>query len=124
MLPKPLPFYRQHLFICTNSVDDPRCCGQRDSQALFLHLRRFVHKLGLRDIAVTRTGCMGRCMSGPALVIYPDSIWYAPHDLKDVETIVTEHLQAGRIIERLLMPALEPALHGYDTPLTETIPDV
>lgn len=114
------PFYRTHVFVCTNRVDDHRCCGQRDSQVLFLHLRRFLHKLGLRDIAVTKTGCMGRCTSGPALVIYPDNVWYAPRDLNDVETIATDHLQAGRIVERLLMPAIEPPLPGYDTPSTAT----
>ncbi len=115
MPPKPPTFYRTHVFICTNRVDDPRCCGQRDSHTLFLHLRHFVHKLGLRDIAVTQTGCMGRCMSGPALVIYPDNVWYAPRTFSDAESIVTEHLQQHRLVEQLLMPVSEPPLPGYDT---------
>ena len=119
----PSPFYRTHVFVCTNRVDDHRCCGQRDSQVLFLHLRRLLHKLGLRDIAVTKTGCMGRCMSGPSLVIYPDNVWYAPRDLHDVESIATHHLQAGRIVEQLLMPAIEPALPGYDTLVTPNKPE-
>lgn len=124
MPPDPQPFYRTHVFVCTNRVDDPRCCGQRGSEAMFLHLRRFAKSQGLQGVAITQTGCMGRCMSGASLVIYPDNVWYAPRNLGDVETIVTEHLQAGRIVERLLMPAIEPPLHGYDTPPTETIPDV
>jgi (2Fe-2S) ferredoxin len=119
----PTPFYRTHIFICTNQVDDPRCCGQRNSDALFLHLRRVVHRQGLHGVAVTKTGCMGRCMSGPSLVIYPDNVWYAPHDLVDVEAIVTEHVQAGRVVERLLMPAIEPPLPGYGSKTPEPIPN-
>lgn len=115
MPPEQPPFYRQHVFICTNRVADARCCARRESHTLFLKLRHLVRAAGLPDIAVTQTGCLGRCMSGPALVIYPDNIWYAPQTDGDAAAIVTEHLQAGRHVERLLMPASEPPLPGYNT---------
>ncbi len=115
-LPK---FYRLHLFICTNKVDDQNCCGQRGSEDLFFALRRLVRQAGLAQIAVTRTGCMGRCMSGPALVIYPDNVWYAPHSSADLACIVRDHLEGGKLVTPLLMPALEPPLPGYDFPITK-----
>jgi len=112
---KPPSFYKMHLFFCTQIVNDPRCCGKKGGEELFLHLRRTAHTHGLtwQQFAITKTGCMGRCMSGPSLVIYPDNIWYAPRTLTDIEMIVTEHLLNGRIVESLLMPQEEPVLEGY-----------
>lgn len=112
---EPAPFYRKHIFICTNKVADPRCCGQRGSANLFLAMRRLARAAGLTDIAITRSGCMGRCMSGPSLVIYPDNVWYAPRAEADLVAIINEHLLQKRIVTRLLMPAIEPPLTGYDT---------
>ncbi len=115
-MPETQPFYRKHIFICTNTVDDPRCCGQRGSEHLFFVMRRMARAAGLTDIAITRTGCMGRCMSGPSLVIYPDNIWYAPRNEADIGAIIHDHLVKQQLVERLLMPDIEPPLIGYDQP--------
>ncbi len=111
----PEPFYTRHVFICTNRVNDPRCCAARGSDDLFLLLRRMVKEAGLDRVAVTKTGCMGRCMSGPALAIYPDNVWYAPRSPDDVARIVQSHLRDGTIVTTLQMAAEEPPLPGYAT---------
>ena len=44
---------------------------------------------------------MDRCSEGPLLVIYPEEVWYTFIDEEDIDEIIAEHLQHGRIVERL-----------------------
>ncbi|MGH8541203.1 MAG: (2Fe-2S) ferredoxin domain-containing protein, partial [Stenotrophobium sp.] len=41
------------------------------------------------------------CEVGPVLVIYPEEVWYTYVDEDDVDEIIREHLQNGRVVERL-----------------------
>ena len=59
----------------------------------------------LRNARVSRTGCLGRCASGPSLVVYPDGIWYRMTSNEDVELIVEQHLRQGKPVTHLLMDA-------------------
>ncbi len=63
-----------------------------------------VKALGLSGegkIRVNTAGCLDRCNEGPVLVIYPEAVWYTYVDREDVDEIVSEHLQHGRVVERL-----------------------
>ena len=42
-----------------------------------------------------------RCAGGPVAVVYPDAVWYTYVDREDIDEIVSEHLQHGRVVERL-----------------------
>jgi (2Fe-2S) ferredoxin len=44
---------------------------------------------------------MDRCGEGPVLVVYPEGVWYTYHDKADIDEIIEEHLQHGRVVERL-----------------------
>ena len=35
------------------------------------------------------------------LVVYPEAVWYTYVDREDIDEIVSEHLQHGRVVERL-----------------------
>jgi (2Fe-2S) ferredoxin len=35
------------------------------------------------------------------MVVYPDAVWYTYVDEEDVDEIISEHLQNGRVVERL-----------------------
>jgi len=104
------PFYDRHIFMCANVVADSRCCGAKGSEKLCMYLRRRLKELGIRKVAATKTGCMGRCLSGPSLVIYPDNVWYSPHNEADIDDIISTHLLGGNRVTRLLMPAFDPPL--------------
>jgi len=36
-------------------------------------------------------------------VVYPEGVWYTYVDQSDIDEIIEEHLQNGRIVERLRM---------------------
>ena len=35
------------------------------------------------------------------MVVYPEEVWYTYVDREDIDEIITEHLQNGRVVERL-----------------------
>ena len=50
---------------------------------------------------INMAGCLDRCEEGPVIVVYPEEVWYTYVDQEDVDEIITEHLQNGRVVERL-----------------------
>jgi len=36
-------------------------------------------------------------------VVYPEAVWYTYVDRADIDEIIEEHLQSGRVVERLLI---------------------
>jgi NADH-quinone oxidoreductase subunit F len=54
---------------------------------------------------VIETGCLGPCAVGPVVLVYPDGVFYQNVKLEDVKEIVSEHLQKGRIVNRLVSHA-------------------
>lgn len=56
------------------------------------------------DIRAQRAGCLDVCAFGPALVVYPEGIFYGKVELSDVEEIVESHLVNDTPVERLRLP--------------------
>ncbi|MFQ5354160.1 MAG: ferredoxin [Thermodesulfobacteriota bacterium] len=96
--------YRHHVFIC----EGKRCGGKKSSKVI----DEFKHMSGrgeIEGVKITRTGCMKICKEtaevgeySPAVVIYPEGVWYTNVTVDDVPEIVSEHLGRGRVVERLL----------------------
>ena len=64
-------------------------------------LERNLHGPG--RIRVSKTGCLGRCSSGPCMVIYPEGTWYNYSTFSDIDKIVQSHLIAGTPATDLLI---------------------
>ena len=58
---------------------------------------------GQGKFRVSKSGCLGRCISGPALVIYPEGMWYTYSSFADIDEIIATYLVAGDVVERLLI---------------------
>lgn len=54
------------------------------------------------DFMCTDCSSVGFCEIGPAVLVYPDGIWYAGVTPEDVAPIIDEHLNGGRPVERLV----------------------
>lgn len=98
--------YSKHVFICTNQRPEGSrvCCGEAHGLALVAAFKKAIKDRGLQtEIRAQRTSCLEACEMGPALVVYPEGVFYAHVHLSDVEEIVTEHLENNRVVTRLLM---------------------
>ena len=97
--------YQYHVFFCTNQRDDgAKCCGAAGGQAMRDYTKQKIKALDLNgpdQCRINTAGCMDRCEQGPLLVVYPQAIWYTYVDEQDIDEIITEHLQQGRIVKRL-----------------------
>ncbi|KHK52817.1 2Fe-2S ferredoxin [Ralstonia sp. A12] len=99
-----MTLYQRHIFFCTNRREDGDACEQHGATKLCAYAkRRFAeaapHLAG--HVRVNRAGCLAQCENGPAVVIYPEAVWYTYIDATDIDEIVDEHLVNGRIVERL-----------------------
>lgn len=104
-MPKPA----MHVFVCTQSrpAGHPRgSCGERGCMEVF---EAFINELQSRmcfdKVAITNSGCLGPCSTGPSVVVYPEGIMYGQLTKDDVATIFEEHLLGGKPVERLMVPA-------------------
>ena len=97
--------FKHHLFFCCNQREPgANCCNNHGAQDLRDYAKNKVKALGLASegkVRINQAGCLDRCDKGPVLVVYPEAVWYTYIDREDIDEIVTEHLQHGRVVERL-----------------------
>lgn len=102
----PPPFYDAHVFVCTNRRHEghPRgCCAARGSEGLRDYMKARAKELKINNIRVNTAGCLERCEFGPAMVIYPEGIWYQPASVADVEEILQVHVIGKGRVPRLML---------------------
>jgi len=98
--------YRLHVFCCTNQRPEghPRSsCAERGSVDLRDYMKARAKELGLLGIRINSAGCLDRCELGPAVVVYPDGIWYRMETRQDVDEILEQHLQGRTPVQRLML---------------------
>lgn len=95
--------FKKHVFVCTNQKPEPKkSCGAAQGAALVEEFRRELKDRGLQtQIRVQGTACLDACAFGPALVVYPEGVYYGNVQPPDVPQIVEEHLVGGHAVERL-----------------------
>jgi (2Fe-2S) ferredoxin len=101
---------RHHVFVCTGkSCSAVESANVKDAFELELLERGILfgkEKKGKNprgSVVVTECGSVGFCAVGPAVMIYPDGVWYAQVGTGDVPEIVEEHLLNGRVVSRLVL---------------------
>jgi (2Fe-2S) ferredoxin len=94
-----------HVFVCTG-----KSCSSKDSEATFTALREELKRHGLLygkhgslagRVVLTQCGSVGLCAAGPAVLVYPEGLWYHGVTPADIPELV-QCLMEGRRLERLL----------------------
>lgn len=100
-----MSYYQHHLFFCTNTrLDGRACCADHDADAVRQYAKERLKSLqmhGRGKCRINSAGCMDRCSEGPVLAVYPDAVWYRYAGKEDIDEIIEQHLQNGRVVERL-----------------------
>lgn len=97
--------YRLHVFVCLG-----KRCTAAGAEELLETVKEKIKAAGLKpEVKTSRTGCMNVCKETsdeneftPAMVVYPDGVWYRNVRPADVDEIVEEHLKNGRPVKRLM----------------------
>ena len=102
----PAPFYRCHVFCCTNTRPpnhERGSCARKGAVELRDKMKALAKEMGLKNVRINTAGCLDRCELGPTMVIYPEGIWYRYDTEADVREILTTHLKDGGRVARLLL---------------------
>jgi len=97
--------YKKHVFICTNQKEEgKKCCGEANGMQLVTAFKDLVKKHNLNtEIRAQKAGCFDVCSFGPAVVVYPEGIFYGNVQLSDVEEIFQNHIIHNTPVERLIL---------------------
>ena len=74
------------------------------ASALRDYAKQRIKELGLAGpgkVRINMAGCLDRCEEGPVIVVYPEEVWYTYVDKEDIDEIIDEHIQHGRVVDRL-----------------------
>ena len=101
------PYYQYHVFFCTNQREEGEsCCANFGARRVRDYAKQKIKQLGLHGaegVRINLAGCLGRCDQGPVIVVYPEGTWYTYVDEEDIDEIIEQHLQQGKVVERLLI---------------------
>lgn len=75
------------------------CAGVMEAFISEIQTRQLFDK-----IALTNTGCLGPCMFGASVLVYPEGVMYGKVNAADVKEIIDQHLLGDTPVERLKVP--------------------
>ncbi len=99
--------HKYHAFICIQERPEghPRgCCTSRGGgKHLYDRLLGQVSENNLWEsgVSIAQASCLGFCKMGPAMVVYPEGVWYKPETPADIDEIVRSHFMNATPVERL-----------------------
>lgn len=103
-----MPRPQKHVFVCSQQrpPNHPRgSCGQKGcNEVLQTFWAELQQRNAFETIAVTYSGCLGPCDSGPNVLVYPDGVMYGGVTKDDVAEIFDAHLVGGEPVVRLKLP--------------------
>lgn len=103
-----MPRPQKHVLVCTQSrpPGHPRgSCGEKGCGEVFnAFLAEFQNRNLWVRFALTNTGCLGTCVQGTAVLVYPEGIMYGGIKPGDVAVIIDQHLLADTPVTRLQVP--------------------
>ncbi|SHF30437.1 MULTISPECIES: (2Fe-2S) ferredoxin domain-containing protein [Caloramator] len=86
-------------------------CGiAAGARPVLLAIMEEVEKLGLTDVVVAQTGCIGLCKMEPIVeVIKPgeEKVTYVKMDAEKARRIVREHVKDGNVVEEYTMHVIQ-----------------
>ena len=106
---------KRHVFVCNG-----KSCSAVGSAEVKAAFEKLLEAKNLRygkeskgrnprgEIVLTDCGSVGFCSIGTAVLVYPEGVWYAQVRAADVGEIIEEHLEKGKIVERLALKRISP----------------
>ena len=65
-----------------------RTCKKQGSAKVLAAFQRFY----LPNITIEKSGCLGKCGSGPMVLILPEKVWYSCVEPQNISAVVERHL--------------------------------
>lgn len=95
-----------HIFVCSSfraSGEPQGVCHKKGASDFLAYIENELADRGVTDVQVSSTGCLKVCDRGPAMVIYPENIWYGGVESEDVIDEILDALEDGGVAESYLL---------------------
>ena len=94
-----------HILVCNSfrlSGEPQGVCSKKGAAGFLPYLEEEILDRGL-NAQISATGCLKVCDRGPAMVIYPQNLWYGNIDSTDKIDRILDALEEGEAVEELLI---------------------
>lgn len=94
-----------HLLVCNSfrvSGEPQGVCNKKGAADFLPYLEEEIIDRDL-NCQVTACGCLKVCDRGPAMVVYPEGLWYGNVDTEDKVDQILDALEEGGVVEDLLI---------------------
>lgn len=113
-----MPAFTHQIFVCGNAreIGHKRgSCDPEGRQELRDAFKKAIAKAKVGALVrANHAGCLDQCEHGPAVVIYPQGVWYGPVKVEDVPRIVEKTIVGGEVLSDLLID--DSCLNNPDCP--------
>jgi (2Fe-2S) ferredoxin len=95
-----------HILVCASfrTGGEPKgICHKKGSHEFLGYLESELADRGLDDVVVSSTGCLKVCDNGPALVVYPENVWYGNVESEDAIDTILDALEEGGVAEEYVI---------------------
>ena len=100
-----MPAFTHHIFVCCNQRSPGHrrgCCDPEGNEELRNAFKNEVKARGLGPLVrANKSGCLEQCEHGPVVAIYPQGIFYGGVTAADVQRIIEETVEQGKVIPEL-----------------------
>jgi (2Fe-2S) ferredoxin len=90
-----------HILVCASfraSGEPQGVCHKKGSTAFLPYIENEILDRGM-DAMVSSTGCLKVCDRGPAMVVYPENIWYGKLESEDDIDAILDAIEDGEVAE-------------------------
>ena len=80
--------YKKIVLVCVNEREEGiECCAKKLSMGLYRELKAAIRAKD-PNVRVSKTGCLGNCLSGATVAIMPDNVYLGDVTQDDIEKII------------------------------------
>lgn len=97
---------KHHILVCASfraSGDPQGICHKKGAGDFLGYIENELIDRGMDNIQVSSTGCLKVCDRGPALVIYPENLWYGGVESEEIIDEILDALEDGEVCDSYVM---------------------
>jgi (2Fe-2S) ferredoxin len=89
-----------HILVCCSfraSGEPQGICHKKGSLNFLAYIENELIDRGIENVQVSSTGCLKVCDRGPAMVVYPENIWYGGVETEEDIDAILDALEDGEV---------------------------
>ena len=95
-----------HILVCASfrmSGEPQGICHKKGSGDFLGYIENELIDRGMEGTIVSSTGCLKVCDRGPAMVVYPENLWYGNVENEEAIDTILDAIEDGEVAEDYLI---------------------